>query len=142
MSDFILDNPAEYCVIYYQMPAVLEVMPASTQSLSDAPGKPWLFKKGQAPIGGRRKGAPDYLQAFYKALRTVETKHNGLSFLEHAIARAYVNDKLIPPILDRLVPTLVSGFQTSPTSIMIVYGHAPPPAAIPSLPSVADAPAA
>ena len=71
-------------------------------------------------LGGRPKGSRSFMKEFELCYRKVERKR-GRRFMEHAIDRAWENDKLIPPILDRVVPVQRTP-ETQERPVLIVAG--------------------
>ena len=61
------------------------------------------FQKGWKGGPGRPKGSRSFKKEFELCYRKVERKRQR-RFLEHAVDQAFENDKLIPHILDRVVP--------------------------------------
>ena len=76
------------------------------------------FAKGCVPKSpGRPKGAIGWQRELELALRTVEkAKKKGL--VQHAVERAYDSDKVLPHVLDRVVPKLADPNNVA-TSVVI-----------------------
>ena len=67
---------------------------------------------------GRPKGSLSWERQMRLALATVERKKK-IPFLVHAIERAYASDKVLPHVLDRVVPKLASDDDRSAAPIVI-----------------------
>ena len=77
---------------------------------------------------GRPKGSVSVHTELKRALERIEKKKRK-PFLDHVVERAYQNDKVIPPVLDRLIPRLGDP-GASPSQIVInLVNFVVPPAA-------------
>ena len=81
------------------------------------------WKNGGAPKGivstGRPKGSISWARELELAVRTVE-KAKKRPFMVHAVQRAYDSDKVLPHVLDRLVPKSEESSAQQPAVVNII----------------------
>lgn len=83
------------------------------------PALAWKNGQGIPKSPGRPKGSVAWRTEFERAIRVVE-KAKKKPLMQHAIERAFKNDKVLPHILDRTVPKVADPNVAQPPSVQIV----------------------